>query len=276
MPSMAPAPATYVAPGPHTELAPEQATAVRALGLDPRGLCRLAQGLVRDPGDAFGTSLTPEQLADRNTRPVRTLLERLAERDPAPLDQPRLPDHRIVGTCRHVAVLATALLRAASVPARARCGFASYFVPDRWVDHWITELWSPGEARWIRVDAEIMDLGVVHDAFDLPPGAFLTGGEAWQAVRSGAADAMAFGVAGTEHWGPGEIRGNAIRDLAALQKIEVLPWDEWGEMTASYEGATGAAFDEAIDHLATACAIDDRAALAAAYASFAVPPELER
>ena len=37
--------AYYAIPGPLTELAVEQVAMVRGLGLDPEGLCRVAQGL---------------------------------------------------------------------------------------------------------------------------------------------------------------------------------------------------------------------------------------
>jgi hypothetical protein len=70
----------------------------------------------------------------------------------------------------------------------------------------------------------------------LQPGEFLTGGEAWTGYRHGGIDAATFGVEGTENFGPAEISGNTIRDLAALNKVEVLPWDEWGRMTAAYAG----------------------------------------
>ncbi len=256
-----------------TELTPEQAMAVRALDLDPAGCCRAAQGLLIDPEDAFGTSLSPQRLTERNTRSAAALLARAIELDRSPLDQPRPQEARVVGTCRHFAVLATALLRATGEPARTRCGFAGYFVPGKWVDHWIVEH-GTAEGGWRRIDPEIIDLGIVDDPFDLTAGAFLTGGEAWQAIRSGRLDAQDFGVVGTENWGPGEIRGNAIRDLAALCKIEVLPWDEWGEMTASYAGTTDAAFDTEIDELAAACADDDPARIARAYERFTVPAEL--
>ncbi|MFG2133394.1 hypothetical protein ACGFNV_37310 [Streptomyces sp. NPDC048751] len=38
-----------------------------------------------------------------------------------------------------------------------------------------------------------------------------------------------------------------VRDLAALCKQETLNWDEWGRMTAAYEGSTGPDYDQLID-----------------------------
>ncbi|MFD9547069.1 hypothetical protein ACFWBG_06770 [Nocardia salmonicida] len=70
-------------------------------------------------------------------------------------------------------------------------------------------------------------------------------------------DAATFGVHGTINWGPAEIRGNAIKDLAALNKVETLPWDEWGRMTASYNGETGADYHSLLDTIAVTAAGDD-------------------
>jgi hypothetical protein len=140
----------------------------------------------------------------------------------------------VIGTCRHFAVLACALLRYRGIAARARCGFATYFQRGQGVDHWITEYWHDREERWVRVDPEILGQQVLQRPQDLAAGQFLTGGEAWAAFRSGQIDAAWFGVYGTANWGPAEIRGNAVRDLAALNKVETLPWDEWGRMHASY------------------------------------------
>ncbi|MEV5888008.1 hypothetical protein [Nonomuraea fuscirosea] len=64
-----------------------------------------------------------------------------------------------------------------------------------------------------------------------------------------------------------EIRGNAIRDLAALRKTETLPWDEWGRMTASYEGKTGSDYDLLIDEVAETCAADSPEAVDRLYSS---------
>jgi hypothetical protein len=116
----------------------------------------------------------------------------------------------------------------------------------------------------------------VPQSRDLRPGAFLTGGEAWQLYRTGEVDGDLFGVYGVEHaWGVGEIRANLMRDLAALCKVETLPWDEWGRMDDSFQGRTGEDFDRLMDRVADACAADDPAAV---YRSedLAVPEEVLR
>lgn len=101
---------------------------------------------------------------------------------------------------------------------------------------------------------------------DLAADEFRTGGEAWQWHRSGAVDGKTFGVGGEpDAWGAAEIRGNAIRDLAALNCVEVLPWDNWGRMQDSYDGTTGPGYDELLDQVATACADPSPAAAQALY-----------
>lgn len=113
---------------------------------------------------------------------------------------------------------------------------------------------------------EILGQSLLPHPEELEPGQFLTGGEAWMSFRRGEIDASRFGVHGTENWGSAEIRGNAVKDLAALNKIEMLPWDEWGRMTDAYEGRTGADYDQLLDTLAAVTAADHAAAVAALYA----------
>jgi len=86
-------------------------------------------------------------------------------------------------------------LRARAIPARARCGFETYFQPGRNNDHWITEYWDG--TRWVRIDSEILGFDIVDRPEDLAERQFLTGTEAWAAYRAGA-DPMTFGVHGTE------------------------------------------------------------------------------
>lgn len=130
----------------------------------------------------------------------------------------------------------------------------------------------------MRVDSEIMGGRLVQRPEDLADGQFLTGGEAWAAFRAGRIDAARYGVHGTGNWGPAEIRGNAIRDLAALNKVETLPWDEWGRMGASYAGETGADYDELLDTVAAVCAADDLQDIADLYSrgELRVPQDLVR
>ena len=268
----------YETPGPLTELTHDQSETIQGLDLGPRSLCLVAQSLLISPPDAANAGLSDERMAESNIRPARALLERAHELDETtPLGQPRPADHRVVGTCRHFAVLATALLRAKSVPARARCGFATYFIPPKKVDHWIVEFWSHDTARWVRIDPEHLDrptpVSVQMD--NLSPGEFLTAGEAWQIVRSGDEVGSDFGVFGTENWGPGEIRGNAMRDLASvLHKIEMLPWDVWGPMEDSYDGKTGEDFDKLIDDLAIATQDGDVAEMTRVYEQLAIPDSM--
>lgn len=128
----------------------------------------------------------------------------------------------------------------------------------------------------MRIDSEVLTLPVLPHPQDLRPGEFLTGGEAWNAFRRGEIRASDFGVYGTENWGAGEIRGNAVKDLAALNKVETLPWDVWGRMEEAYKGETGAEYDELLDEVAAVCAADDPVAAAALYAhhELTVPADL--
>lgn len=255
----------YAAPGPFTDLDGVGPLVLEPVATDSVGICLPVHNLVIQPADAQALNLPAERFDDNQVRPAGALVRRLLALDPAPLAAGREPDKRVVGTCRHFAVLSCALLRHRGVAARVRCGFATYFQPGQGLDHWITEYWDDDGSRWVRIDSEILGQTVLPHPHDLRPGDFLSGGEAWSAFRRGEIDASVFGVYGTEHWGAAEIRGNAVKDLAALNKVETLPWDEWGRMTDAYEGKTGADYDELLDELAEVCATDDPEAVAALY-----------
>jgi Transglutaminase-like superfamily len=255
----------YAAAGPFTDLAGVPAPVLGGVPDAVIDICQLAHSLVIHPHDVQEAGVPAERLAESQLRPASSIIAALLAQGAEGLTVPRPPERRVVGTCRHFTVLTCALLRYCGIAARARCGFATYFQAGKGVDHWITEYWQAGEGRWVRVDSEFLGGSQVPNAEDLRPGAFLTGGEAWTAHREGRINAGEFGVHGTENWGPAEIRGNAIRDLAALNKLEMLPWDEWGRMTASYKGETGADYDELIDDVAAACATGDAATVAGLY-----------
>lgn len=264
----------YAQPGPFTALDVEQLPLIEGLPDDPVGICAAVQDLVIQPTDAMALGIPEGRMAERNIRPVNELIAALTALDPAPLHRTRTPGTRVIGTCRHFATIACAILRARGVASRARCGFGTYFQEGSGFDHWITEYWDDVRRRWVRVDTEHLGTNFVARPDDLAPGEFLTGGEAWIRYRSGMIDPQTFGTAGTDHaWGPHEISGNVVRDLAALCKRETLNWDEWGRMTAAYEGRTGPDYDRLIDVVADACAKDDPSALSRLFAhdDLAVP-----
>ncbi len=266
----------YATPGPLTDLARVSPSVLERIATEAVEICQVVHNLVIQPTDAEALGVRAERFSENQIRPVDDLVAALLALDPAPLDVPREPDRRVIGTCRHFAVMSCALLRYRGIAARVRCGFATYFQPGQGLDHWITEYWHDSGRRWVRIDSEILDQSILSEPEDLRVGEFLTGGEAWAAFRDGQIDAARFGVYGTENWGPGEIRGNAIKDLAALNKVETLPWDEWGRMDASYKGETGVEYDELLDEVANVCAADDPSAIAELYTrgELRVPPEL--
>ncbi len=267
----------YSTPGPLTTFEPSQLPIVSVLERDPVALCRVAQGLVIPPDLATAVGIPDDRHGERNIRPASEMVAVIRGLNDSPLDEARAPVERIVGTCRDFSVLSVALLRAHGIGARSRCGFASYFKPGTYLDHWVTEYWRSDEKRWVRIDSEILGLAFVSEPDDLKRGEFLSGGEAWLLSTRDGVDGDLFGVDGfPENFGIGEIRGNAVRDLAALNKLEMLPWDEWSRMELSYKNEAGADFDRLIDKIAQTCALDDPTLIEGLYGTedLAVPAEL--
>ncbi|MFS8111944.1 transglutaminase-like domain-containing protein [Rhizobium jaguaris] len=221
----------YMRPGQMTSGGPH-AQALAALdGVE--GVAAAVHGVLLHDAWAprYHQELTPARRAQSHTRPVWEILDAVMEIDPAPLGVPRPPAKRSIGVCRHFAVLACAALQTQGVPARARCGFGMYFEAGKGVDHWITEYWDG--RRWVSADFQIDDLQRValkldFEPLDLPPGKFLSAGEAWQCCRAGNADPGIFGI--FDESGFWFIAMNLVRDFAALNKVEMLPWDNWGPM----------------------------------------------
>jgi hypothetical protein len=123
------------------------------------------------------------------------------------------------------------MLRSQGVPARARCGFGRYFLPGWYEDHWVCEYWQAEESKWIMVDAQLDQyqrqvLDIQFDPLDVPRDQFIVAGKAWRSCRHGESDPKKYGI--FDMHGLWFIRGNLIRDIAALNKVELLPWDGWG------------------------------------------------
>ncbi len=214
-------------PGTHADLFSE-------LPDDIPGLCKVVQGLLIHQywAGAYGYSIPQERASEYQIRDVAGKLDKIIELDDRPLTEPRPPDRKLVGNCRDYAVLLTAMLRYKGVPARTRCGFGAYFSPGWYEDHLICEVWRSDDQEWIFVDAELDDvhrkaLRFSFDPCHVPRNQFLPGGQAWRMCRCGEADPNSFGYGDTVGGLP-NIRGNLVRDIAFLNKVEILGWDYWG------------------------------------------------
>jgi hypothetical protein len=204
------------------------------LPADVTALAEVLGGVLmhRDATRRFGFDLPETRREEANTRQVEAILNLLGTLERRP------PEDRFAGTCRDFAVVLCAMLRAVGVPARARAGFAGYFADGFFDDHWVVELW---EGSWRLVDAQLASApagtytNATIDPLDVPRDAFLVGGQAWQECRTGGRDVTRIGTSAASLTGLWEVQGNVIRDLASLNLVETLPWDNWGLIPVHYD-----------------------------------------
>jgi len=258
----APAPAYWALHGPITD--PGTGPGAALLDGLPAGAAELAQVLQGAVihifwAKRYGLELDKEREQEVGLRRVARQLDRLMELDSRPLTASRPLERRLVGNCRDFSVLYAAALRQQGIPARARCGFATYFRPGTFEDHWVVERYEADQQRWRMVDPQLDEfqcqaLGIDFDPCDMPTGRFLTGGAVWLACRNGRVDPDDCGI--FDMRGLWFVRGNVIRDFLSLLRIEILPWDAWGGM----DDGSGLGSDEGamLDHLADLCRHPDR------------------
>jgi hypothetical protein len=264
------------------------------LSPDPRVIFQVAQGLiVHDMWlGRYGIKDRPEQWRNVCTLSASDMLTQVASlrKDGLSLAVPRSPEERIIACCREFTVLATALFRAKGIPARARCGFALYLAePGFYEDHWMCEYWD-GKA-WVGIDPQIdpfqqsifqnyarttknidtdyKDMLLTLDPMKLTEEHFMTAGVAWKQYRDGQADPNKFGIGSdpqkfglkTLH-GAWFIRGQLLRDFAALNKVEPVPflvrldvgkdWKPWRLLSAKDEALSNDDM-ELLDVIAELC-----------------------
>lgn len=253
-----PAPDRWLRNGPFADPrdeAPRLARLGAGAGRDPRALAQAVRAVMVHVHWRSAYQL-PDDAArawtETNLRDLRAKLRRIGELEAAlgragDAASPLPLTHRLLSNCRDHSVLFAALLRAAGVPARVRCGFGRYFEAGKWVDHWVVERWDG--RRWVLSDPQLDDvmqraLGFRFDPMDLPDGEFASGGEAWLACRAGD-DPGRYGIFEIRGWD--FVRANLVKDVAALDGAELLPWDAWGDALtpqAELDPATLAALDE--------------------------------
>jgi hypothetical protein len=185
----------------------------------------------------YGVTLNRVRKEEVNLRSVRDRLAKIFELQDTPLTEPRPLSKKTAGTCRDFTLLLTSILRHQGIPARARAGFGTYFTPGHFEDHWVCEYWHAEENRWVMVDPQLdalqcEALSIDFDPLDMPRTKFVTGGQAWQRCRAKRVDPNRFGIFNMR--GLDFVKGDLIRDFLALNKIEILPWDNFKLIAKSF------------------------------------------
>lgn len=226
----------YAQPGPMTAVGRHVQTLAK-LPRDVGALAEIIQGLAihQYMADAYGFKVPEPRKAESHLRQAEKILDRIFALDDRPLSTARPPEKRVVGVCHHFALLMTTMLRAKGIPARYRCGFGAFFNPPYFEDHVLCEYWNAAEARWVQVDAQLDAVwrGALKFRFeplDVQRDQFLQSADAWARCRAGKADPARFGIFVGDLRGLWFIAASLIRDVAALNKMELLPWDCWGIM----------------------------------------------
>ena len=248
---------------------------------DVRAITQVIQGLLIHGGWLENYACHPDPARDQITvmAYMQDLLDEALRLDGRNLAIARAPEQRVICCCREFSTLLTAILRFKGVPARSRCGFATYFAyPGKYEDHWVCEYWDAPAGRWWRVDPQIdpFQQSFVHTDFsplEVPANRFINGGQAWQMSRTGGVAPTSFGIYGDPAvvgldslYGLWFTRGNLLRDFAALNKVETVPflvraeaklsWQPWRLVAASDEELTASDW-ALLDRVAELCASAD-------------------
>ena len=214
--------------------------ALDALPADLAGLREVSQQLLTHYmgfSDEASGPVTGQRLAEADTRYADPMFARILELGEPNLLRTRPAAERIAGCCRDFALLYVAMARHKGIPARVRVGYANYFQAGWYLDHVIAEAWDSTEGRWRLIEPEIGDDfvpadGAPFDPLDVPADRFVVGPRAWRLARSGEIDPERFlvqpdlDIPYTRSWL--SLRHHLVQDLAALNKAEMLLWDQWG------------------------------------------------
>ena len=189
-------------------------------------------------GGALWIDLSEERKGEVQLRTMERRLARTLELDLKSAGTPRPNEKKIVGQLPRFlgdAGIHAAIDRA-SPPARAAgSGRTSSPITTK-----ITGSANTGtreNGRWVLVDAQLDSLQceamkIPFNTLDVPRDQFIVGGAAWKLCRSGQADPDQFGIFDMK--GLDFVKGDFIRDVASLNKIELLPWDCWGMIMTEY------------------------------------------
>lgn len=212
-------------------------------------------------GDWDENGIAQDRRSEIDLRYADRMLARLGQLQGGVPTEPRTPARRMVGCCRDFTLLFVSMLRQKGVQARSRVGFAGYFFAVWNVDHVVAEVWDATERRWRLIDPELAPEhtdprdAVTFDSLDVPRDRFIVAPDAWLRCREGRDDPERYLVSPFLDI-PG-LRGypyllhNLVQDLAALNKREMILWDDWG-ISAEWETLTDekrAMLDDTAGHM---------------------------
>jgi hypothetical protein len=180
--------------------------------------------------EAYGVELSDARRQEPLMRSFEEKLVFLRDKGFTHVSEGRTNQDKMFGICRDFSVVSAALCREAGIPARARCGFAAYFEPGKYIDHWVLEYWHQEQERWIMADAQLDELQqsalkIEFDPLDIDAEQFITAPRAWLMCRQGKANPDLFGI--FQWWGYDYLRCNLLLDANSLLKMPMQPWDGW-------------------------------------------------
>lgn len=231
----------YATPGILTQVG-EYAPLFDALPREIPELCMAVQGLLVNIMHVrkLNPQLPEERLCEIQLRPVEQKIRCILELDPRPLTEPRPVEKRLVSNCRDNTLMLVAALRHKGIPARARTGGGTYFQSGKLIDHCMCEYWDAKRQEWVMVEPNRCprnkenserfrhDCDKSFDTCDVPAVKYLTASMAWLLCRADGVDPEKFMIFSLH--GMNLVKDCLIRDLANLNKVELLKWDFWGLM----------------------------------------------
>jgi excinuclease ABC subunit A len=250
----------YTQPGPMTS-AGEMRGLLEGLPGSVPDLVLIVQGLLLPASEAslYHVQLSKGQRGDLQIRTAGDMLRKIHALDSKPLDEPRPPSGRLTGSSRDHAVLLCAFLREKGIPARVRVGFARYLsLENMHAGHHLVEVQpiteKDGKERWQLVDPQVDQAqrekyGIRFDTLDIEPRNFYTAGQAWLACRQGREKSGEFGL-NRKKRGWNFLRSSLLKDLAALNKVEMQPRDDWFEIGIKKEEALTPEERQLLDRIA--------------------------
>ena len=152
---------------------------------------------------------------------VKSILKGLISYDSRGIVKDRKPENKLVLGCHEYAIILASIMKYRGIPARVRCGHATYLVPGFHESHTICEVWNKNDKRWMLVDPSTNMIDFKRDKFDFS-------NDTWIQMQQGKIDPNLYGLPGI-YTGVASIVGKISPDLAYLLGNE-YPLNQYAPM----------------------------------------------